>query len=346
MRDFVPALIAPTQLVAGSAVSLLPVLLFVVALRVLDSFKLVRARALLLSIAVGSVVAVACLFINDALIAAGGTDTRTYSLFVAPVVEESMKALFIIGLIVARRTGFLVDAAIHGFAIGAGFAMVENLLYIVELPDTNPLLWLVRGFGTGMMHGAATSLVGIVGKTFAERVSPQRPWVYLPGLLLAILIHGVFNQFFIPAVMSTAVILVALPLLMVVVFDRSEGATRDWLGVGFDTDREVLEMLTTGDLRETRIGAYLHSMQDRFSGVILADMLNYLRLHIELAISAKGVLLMREAGFEIQPDKEVLAKFDELRYLERSIGATGKLAMHPFLHTSSRDLWQMHLLRG
>jgi protease PrsW len=340
-----PALIVPTQLIEGAAVSLLPVLLFVAALRVLDSFKLVRARALVLSLVVGAGVAVACMFINDGLMTAGDVDARRYSLFVAPAVEEIMKGLFIIGLIAARRTGFLVDTAIHGFAIGAGFAVVENLLYILELQDSNLLLWLVRGFGTGMMHGAATSLVGIVGKTVAERVSPHRPWVYLPGLLIAIIIHGMFNQFFIPAVMTTAVILLALPLLMIVVFERSERATRHWLGVGFDTDREVLEMLSSGDLRETRIGAYLHSLQDRFSGVILADMLCYLRLHVELAISAKGVLLMREAGFEVQPDQDVLAKFEELRYLEKSIGATGKLAMHPFLHTSSRDLWQMHLLR-
>jgi protease PrsW len=340
-----PALIIPTQLLEGAAVSLLPVLLFVAALRVLDSFKLVRARALVLSLVVGAGVAVACMFINVALMNAGDVDARRYSLFVAPAVEEIMKGSFIIALIAARRTGFLVDTAIHGFAIGAGFAVAENLFYILELQDSNLLLWLVRGFGTGMMHGAATSLVGIVGKTFAERVGPQRPWVYLPGLLIAIIIHGMFNQFFIPAVMTTAVILLALPLLMIVVFERSERATRQWLGVGFDTDREVLEMLSSGDLRETRIGAYLHSLQDRFSGVVLADMLCYLRLHVELAISAKGVLLMREAGFEVEPDQDVLAKFEELRYLEKSLGATGKLAMHPFLHTSSRDLWQMHLLR-
>ena len=75
----------------------------------------------------------------------------------------------------------------------------------------------------------------------------ELPW-YLPlaaGVqrLIAIIIHGIFNQFFIPAVMTTAVILLALPLLMIVVFERSERATRQWLGVGFDTDREVLEML-------------------------------------------------------------------------------------------------------
>ena len=38
------------------------------------------------------------------------------------------------------------------------------------------------------------------------------------------------------------------------------------------------------------------------------------------------------------------AKFDELRYLERSIGRTGTRAMQPFLHLNSRDLWQIHML--
>jgi hypothetical protein len=30
--------------------------------------------------------------------------------------------------------------------------------------------------------------------------------------------------------------------------------------------------------------------------------------------------------------------------LEKNIGKTGKLAIAPFLHTGSRDLWQLHLL--
>jgi hypothetical protein len=36
--------------------------------------------------------------------------------------------------------------------------------------------------------------------------------------------------------------------------------------------------------------------------------------------------------------------FVELRYLEKSIGRTGMLALQPFIHTSTRDLWQLNLL--
>ena len=36
--------------------------------------------------------------------------------------------------------------------------------------------------------------------------------------------------------------------------------------------------------------------------------------------------------------------FEELRYLKKSIGRTGLLAIDPFLHTSTRDLWQLNML--
>ena len=44
-----------------------------------------------------------------------------------------MKAAFIVVLIARRRVGFLVDAAVQGFAVGAGFAVVENIEYLRTL---------------------------------------------------------------------------------------------------------------------------------------------------------------------------------------------------------------------
>ncbi|MEE9288941.1 MAG: hypothetical protein V3U69_05055, partial [Bacteroidota bacterium] len=67
-------------------------------------------------------------------------------------------------------------------------------------------------------------------------------------------------------------------------------------------------------------------------------------IHVELYLRAKGILLMRQTGFETAPDPETRARFEELTFLEKSIGKTGKLAIHPLLHTSSRNLWQLHFL--
>ena len=73
-------------------------------------------------------------------------------------------------------------------------------------------------------------------------------------------------------------------------------------------------------------------------------MLCLMRLHLELSIRAKGMMLMRETGFRVDPDAEVKARFEELKYLEKSIGKTGMLAMSPVLHMSDHDLWQLHML--
>ena len=54
--------------------------------------------------------------------------------------------------------------------------------------------------------------------------------------------------------------------------------------------------------------------------------------------------MMREAGFDAEPDPTLKATFDELQFLEKSIGRTGLLAIGPFLHTSTRDLWQLNML--
>jgi hypothetical protein len=92
------------------------------------------------------------------------------------------------------------------------------------------------------------------------------------------------------------------------------------------------------------VGQYLQSLRQRFPGEMLADMLCLLRIHLELSIAAKGILLMRGAGIKVDSDPEVRARLEELKYLESSLGRTGRLAIQPFLRTSSRQLWQLHML--
>jgi hypothetical protein len=73
-------------------------------------------------------------------------------------------------------------------------------------------------------------------------------------------------------------------------------------------------------------------------------MLCLLRIQAELAIRAKGLLLAREAGLAVPIGEDVRANLRELRYLEKSIGRTGLLALKPVLPQTARDLWQVNLL--
>ena len=325
-------------------IGLLPVFAFLLTLILLDSFKLVKLRTVASLIAAGGVAAVASLFVNRQLGIVFALDLATLARYVAPVIEEILKSSIIVYLIARHRVAFLVDAAIVGFAVGAGFAAVENIHYFVALSNDSVALWVVRGFGTALMHGSVSAIVAIISTQLAETRGGPHPWVFLPGLALAIVLHSSFNHFFIAPTLTTVLILVVLPAFFVAVFHFSERQTREWLGTGFDTDAELLEMISEGRASDSRIGAYLEELRQRFPPPTVVDMVCLLRLRLELSIRAKGMLIARQAGFEVPPDADMEGRFAELHFLEHSIGRTGLLAMSPLFHFSDRDLWQYHMI--
>jgi protease PrsW len=325
------------------AIGLLPVLVFLVGLVALDSYKLLRLRSVLWMLVLGAAAAGVSFLVNRAVLARG-LDAALLTRYVAPVVEETLKASVIVYLLHRHRIGFLVDAAIRGFAVGAGFAAVENAHYFLVLTDTHPLLWVIRGFGTAVMHGGVTATMAILAKHSSDLRGRVTAPAWLPGLSFAVVLHSLFNHFLLTPQQSAIVLLVTLPVVFALVFRASQRATRSWLGVGFDTDSELLETMSSGRMSETRIGAYLESLRSRFQPEMLVDMLCLIRLHLELSVKAKGMLLAREAGFDVQPDDDARAQLEELRHLERTIGRTGNLALRPIFNMSSRDLWQFYLL--
>jgi RsiW-degrading membrane proteinase PrsW (M82 family) len=327
------------------AVSLLPVFIFLLALVFLDSYKLVKLPEVAMSIIFGALTAVVALFVNTFIAGFVPHGKGIFPRYVAPVTEEVLKSVFVVFLVRSGKVGFMVDAAIHGFAVGAGFAFMENVHYLQTAGSgATTVVWLIRGFGTAVMHGGTTAIMAVIMKNLADRSRVHRLWHPAPGVLAAMAIHSGFNHFpFRPEVM-TAVLLLGLPPLMVLVFSRSEKSTREWLGVGFDTDATLLEAINTGVVSETNVGRYLSALKANFPGELVADMLCMLKLHLELSIRAKGILLMREHGFETREEPDTADKFRELEYLEKSVGKTGMLAIKPFLHTSHRDLWQLHMI--
>jgi RsiW-degrading membrane proteinase PrsW (M82 family) len=330
--------------VLGVAVGVLPVVLFLGALVLIDSYKLVTLRAILLSVAAGVVAGVAGYGVNVALRPALGLDFSRYSWYVAPVVEETLKAAFVVYLLRRNKVGFVVDAAIHGFGIGTGFALIENLYYLQVTPGATLWTWIVRGLGTAIMHGGATAIVAMVSRTLQNRLDAFRPWLLLPGLGVAVVLHSLYNHFLLHPILATALIVLVVPYLSLAVFQRSERETETWVGTGFDTHVELLRVVRSGQVSASPVGRYLTTLRTRFPPEVIVDMMCLLRLRAELAIRAKAVLMMREAGFDAPPNPALKDTFEELRYLERSIGKTGLRALHPFLDTGVRDLWQLHML--
>lgn len=324
--------------------ALLPVCCFLASLVYLDSYKLVPLKRVVGVIGLGAAAAVASYPINVLGLETLAVDFTAYTRYAAPMIEEVLKALIVIALIRTNRIGFLVDAAICGFAVGAGFAILENLFYLRALPDTTLATWVVRGFGTAIMHGGATAIFAIVSHALLEQRPARRYTALLPGLAVAIVAHSVYNHFFLDPVLNTVIVLASLPVLLVVVFRQSELSVSEWLGAGFDADTQLIELINSGEFSESNVGQYLQSLTQRFEGTVVVDLLCYLRLHTELSMRAKGLLMMRESGLANRVGDETRAKLEELKYLEASVGATGKLAISPFIRMSQKDLWQFYML--
>ena len=334
------------DLISPMIVSLLPVLTFLAVLLYFDSYKLVRMRMVLGIVGCGAAVAVVSYAINALAITVLDVGVASYARAVAPLVEELFKGVVIVVLIRTHRIGFPVDAAICGFAGGSGFAMVENLYFLRAIPDAGMATWIVRGLGTAFMHGGVTAIFAIITLVLRERAPRMRTLSVLPGFAVAVALHTGYNNLSAwPHAAAIGCILLLAPLLYAV-FQYSERAVGNWLGRGFDADAEMLELINSGELSNSPVGKYLTKLKLRFQGPVVADLLCYLRVYTELALRAKGMMMMRETGFDLPMDAATEAKFSELRYLEASIGKTGLRALKPMRHISDKELWQLNMLRG
>lgn len=332
------------NVLAQSIVSVLPVLVFLFALQLIDTYKLLTLARVLRAVLVGCLVAMASYGINTAIYAAGLASPALWARSGAPVVEEIAKAWYVGWLLRSNRVGFMVDTAISGFAVGAGFAVLENLTYIPDLSSSGLLASAIRGLGTAMMHGGSTAIFGTVSANLSEMRGSRSLLVFLPGLAIAIVIHGLYNQPLWRPVIAAVVVLVALPALIALIFWRSEKALEKWFETKLDKDIDLLQMIATGTFSKSPVGSYLKSLESTFTPTILGDMLSYLHLTLELSARAKGDLLRREIGFPVEPDPELPARLKEFRFLEAQIGRAGKLALAPLLGQRRQDIWELQQL--
>ena len=333
-----------TDILIRAPVGLLPVLIFLFVLLYMDSYKLVSLKAVLWIIAAGALTVIPVYFVNGYLQELLQIDFRTLSLYVAPLTEEAVKALVIVALFRMNRIGFLVDSAIMGFAVGTGFAFVENLDYLRSAGDAHVAVWVVRGFGTAIMHGGATAIFAVMSQTLTERHMNINPLLYVPGLLVAASLHSAFNHFGLPPLQMTLCVLLVLPPILYFVYRKSASHLHEWLELDYDADVRLLNQINSGEFAESKLGRFLSDFRDMFDGPVVVDMLCYLRLYTELALRAKGVLMMRENGLDVSVGERTKEKFAEMEFLESSIGKTGVLAMRPFLHMTRKDLWQLYVL--
>lgn len=319
-----------------------PVIIFLGCLFLLDSFKLVKVRLLLVCLGWGLISAGIAYVLNTGLANHFSLDFDTLSRYVAPAVEEAIKAGMVFFLIARRQIGFMVDAAIYGFAIGTGFALAENSWYYWQLGhDFNTILAIVRGFGTAIMHGGTMAICAIIVIEGVQRSSKLLSSA-TTGLLAAMMIHTLFNQFMVNPFVQTMLIIILLPLVFYFVFMISTSQLQKWLEVEFSNEVDMLKMIRKGRLKDTKAGNYLSSLKEHFDPEVLVDMYCYFSLYLELSIKAKRNLLLQESGIPVIIEPDIKDKLAEIKALRKMIGKAGEMALMPLVRMQHRELWKLN----
>src|SRR6476659_286633 len=217
-------------------VALIPVIVLLAMFVWLDAFKLMNLKEVSVLLTLGALSALAAWPVSGGLLDTLPIGFNSYSRFVAPWIEEAIKAVIMIGLFRFNRIGYKLDAVISGFAIGAGFSVIENIIYLIRFPDYGAGTWLVRGLGTAVMHGTTLAILAASAHEFAERENREAAgafdfhlWWFAPGYLAAVALHTLFNQF--PDRPLIAMLGAALlaPIALMAIFNFGTNEAQQWL---------------------------------------------------------------------------------------------------------------------
>lgn len=115
---------------------------------------------------------------------------------VAPVVEETVKGLGVLGIFLLRRRYFdgPVDGIVYAATVAAGFAFVENVLYFAQSPEALAGVFIGRAVMSPFAHAVFTAMTGIMlGIASRQRSRAAWVWLFPLGLACAMLLHALWN---------------------------------------------------------------------------------------------------------------------------------------------------------
>nr|WP_316625058.1 PrsW family glutamic-type intramembrane protease [uncultured Ruminococcus sp.] len=166
-----------------------------------------------------------CLFVselNHILLDAYNNDMFYVTTTITPVTEEIVKALPILyfAIVITDDRRVLIPNA---FAVGVGFALLENVVILTQNVENVTMLWaFVRGFGSGLVHGICTVMVGW-GISYIRK---RRKFFYCGTFALlsaAIIYHATYNLLVQSAYQYVGILLPLLTYIPIIYFLKKNG---------------------------------------------------------------------------------------------------------------------------
>jgi RsiW-degrading membrane proteinase PrsW (M82 family) len=343
------------QIIAESAhwgLALVPVLILLAMFVWLDAFALMKFSEVLTLLVFGGFAALAAYPVSGRLIDTLPLGFSGYSRFVAPWIEEAIKGIIVVGLFRFNRIGYKLDAVISGFAIGAGFSVVENVIYLTVFPQFGTGTWLVRGLGTAVMHGTTLAILAAIAHELAERETREAAgdfnfkllW-FLPGYLVAVALHMAFNQFPDRPLVAMVGAAAFAPVAIIAIFHFGAAEAERWLTKEYAEHKAQLETLRSGRWPDSPSGRKIAALADRLDPEAARRIRRYWELQAYLVVEAEETMVEEAAGDAEFDRDSIRAALNELDGLKRALGTSTFAALRALLPFSRNDYWEVSELR-
>jgi len=332
--------------------ALVPVLLLLTLFVSFDAFKLMSLKELLLLLLFGGFAAVASYPVSGRLIDTLPIGFSNYSRFVAPWLEEAIKGAVVVALFRLNKIGFKLDAVLSGFAIGAGFSVIENIIYLIRLPDYGVGTWLVRGVGTAVMHGITLAILAATAHELSERETREVAsdfnfnllW-FVPGYLAAVALHTAFNQLPDRPLLAMLGASMFAPIAILAIFQFGTSEAQKWLVMEHRQHQAELDALTAGRWPDGAAGARVAALAARAGEQVSDRMRQYWQTLAYLVVEAEAALLEEVEGTARFDRTKIEQAFGELERLKTSLGCATYAALNQVLPFSRNDYWEVRELK-
>lgn len=329
------------------AVSLIPIIVYIIFIYKIDHFALISIKRLLLLALIGMLTALACFglfLLTDRVISGKSAD------IIHPVIEELVKSIPLLILAFRKRIAFFIDSVICGAAVGGGFSFLENIFYLVLGDSVDLSTGLFRGLEVALIHMGCSAIIAAGMMMAVRQIERKRSrtamsWndiIKTTALFVAALAFHVFhNMFQFTPIMQFFWVLAVTVGMIAVVYFYDIDMTHRWLDKGLDMQINLLRSIEGGHLLNTPTGTFLESVKELFPPNVYFDIICYVRLQIELSVAAKTRFMLHEVGMDepLEANKKELymSQFVELSELEKNIGPSAKMTIAPIVKLSPAD---------
>jgi len=325
--------------------SLFPVVVLVISLIFIDTFKLVKKEFIMYLFISGALISLLAYLINTL----SSEIVQNYSISrwgIIPLTEEVLKFTIVIYIYQKKKIAFMIDAIIYGFTIGSGFALIENMYYYYFL-DINALhISIIRGFGTAVMHGFTTGIASVLLLYFNHLKEIKISKSIMISISIVVIIHAFYNFFNMQPMIQTSLVLFSFIITTYFIFENNEKTIRKWIDEEFDTEIDLLNMIESGQFGKTKTGKYINDIKSRYDPLIMVDMIMLIKLNLELSLQSKAALMIQSNDINVPFDTEIQQKIIEYNQLLQNIGKLNLKTLSPVLRLDRSAIWKINMLNN